>query len=43
MKSKSGENEYGKIEIVRLLTTHYATKGFIKKAKREWSNSGTEF
>jgi len=25
--------EYGKEEIVRILVTHYATKGFIKKAQ----------
>ena len=32
-KARAVKNEYGKIEIVRLLITHYATKGFIKKAK----------
>ena len=29
------ESEYGKIEIVRLLITHYATKGFLKKAEEK--------
>lgn len=32
-KARAVKDEYGKIEIVRLLITHYATKGFIKKAK----------
>lgn len=32
-KARAVKNEYGKIEIVRLLITHYATKGFIKKAE----------
>lgn len=32
-KARAVKNEDGKIEIVRLLITHYATKGFIKKAK----------
>ena len=34
-KARSVENEYGKIEIVRLLITHYATKGFLKKAEEK--------
>ena len=29
------ESECGKIEIVRLLITHYATKGFLKKAEEK--------
>lgn len=32
-KARAVKNEYGEIEIVRLLITHYATKGFMKKAK----------
>ncbi len=32
-KARAVTNEYGKIETVRLLITHYATKGFIKKAQ----------
>ena len=34
-KARSVENECGKIEIVRLLITHYATKGFLKKAEEK--------
>ncbi len=34
-KARSVENEYGKIEIVRLLITHYATKGFLKRAEEK--------
>ena len=32
-KVKAVLEEYGKVEIVRVLITHYATKGFLKKAE----------
>lgn len=32
-KAKGAIKEYGKAEVVKLLITHYATKGFLKKAK----------
>jgi len=32
-KVKAVKDEYGDIEVVRVLITHYATKGFLKKAK----------
>ncbi len=34
-KARSVESEYGKIEIVKLLITHYATKCFLKKAEEK--------
>lgn len=32
-KVKAVQDEYGKVDVVRVLITHYATKGFQKKAK----------
>ncbi|GAB5046216.1 hypothetical protein [Thermodesulfovibrio sp. TK110] len=32
-KVKAVQNEYGKVDILKVLITHYATKGFQKKAK----------
>ena len=31
-KVKALKDEYGEVEIARVLITHYATKGFLKKA-----------
>jgi hypothetical protein len=34
-KVEAVKEEYGEVEIVRLLVTHFATKGFLKKAKEK--------
>ena len=34
-KVKAVKKEYKKEEITRILITHYATKGFLKKAKEK--------
>ncbi|MGB9710302.1 MAG: hypothetical protein ACPLZA_02235 [Thermodesulfovibrio sp.] len=34
-KVKAVQDEYGKVDVVRVLITHYATKGFQKKAKEK--------
>ncbi len=32
-KAKAVKEEYGEVDLIKILITHYATKGFLKKAK----------